>query len=141
MIVVCFQLLNTQLSHSYHQYLLIKTSVAVLLFRQMRVKVTECARREGSGKAGQDMLFHQVAETSNACLARVGGGGGDYYGKFFLGMYFLCLRTPTTPLYLGFDRFCSKMYIQQHNPIGLLLESTPGVSLWLMAKRELFVPT
>ena len=30
----------------------------------------------GVGKAGQDMLFHQVAETSNACLARVGGRGG-----------------------------------------------------------------
>ena len=29
MIVVCFQLLSTQLSHSYQQYLLIKTSVAV----------------------------------------------------------------------------------------------------------------
>ena len=76
MIAVCFQLLSTQLSHRYQQYLLIKTSVAVLLFRQMRVKETSCARREGSGKAGQDVLFHQVAETSNACLARVGGGGG-----------------------------------------------------------------
>ena len=86
------------------------------------------------GKAGQDMLFHQVAETSNACLARVGGGG-----KFLLGICRLCLRTPT-PLYLGFDTLCSKKYIQQHSPIGLLLGSTPGVSLWLMAKREV-VPT
>ena len=40
MIAVCFQLLSTQLSHRYQQYLLIKTSVAVLLFRQMRVKET-----------------------------------------------------------------------------------------------------
>lgn len=50
---------------------------------------------------GQDMLFHQVAETSNACLAQVGGGGGGYYGKCFLGICRLCLRTPPTPLYLG----------------------------------------
>ena len=40
MIAVCFQLLSTQLSHRYQQYLLIKTCVAVLLFRQMRVKET-----------------------------------------------------------------------------------------------------
>ena len=83
------------------------------------------------------MLFHQVAETSNACLARVGGSTIRFFW-----VYAACVSEPPppTPLYLGFDRLCSKKYIQQHSPIGLLLGSTPGVSLWLMAKREV-VPT
>ena len=99
MIAVCFQLLSTQLTHRYQQYLLIKTSVAVLLFRQMRVKETSCARREGSGKAGKDMLFHQVAETSNACLARVGGGGGASTVRFFW-VYAACVSEPPLPHYI-----------------------------------------
>ena len=100
MIAVCFQLLSTQLSHRYQQYLLIKTSVAVLLFRQMRVKETSCARREGSGKAGQDVLFHQVAETSNACRARVGGGGGGGSTVRFFWVYAACVSEPPLPHYI-----------------------------------------
>ena len=104
-----------QFSHSYqHQYLLIKTSLAV------SANKTQCARREGSGKAGQDLLFHEVAETSNVCLAR----GGGYYGVNFCWVYAVCVSEP--PLYSGFDRLCSKKYIQRHSPISLLLGSTPG---------------
>ena len=75
-----------------------------------------------------------------SCPGCGGGGGGDSTLRFFW-VYAACVsEPPPTPLYLGFDRLCSKKYIQQHSPIGLLLGSTPGVSLWLMAKREV-VPT
>ena len=49
------------------------------------------------------MLFHQVAETSNACLARVGGGGGGGGGAStvrFFWVYAACVSEPPLPHYI-----------------------------------------
>ena len=44
------------------------------------------------------MLFHQVAETSNACLARVGGGGGGGSPIRFFWVYAAWGSEPPYPI-------------------------------------------
>lgn len=45
------------------------------------------------------MLFHQVAETSNACLAQVGGGGGATTVNVFW-VYAAYVSEPPLPHYI-----------------------------------------
>lgn len=92
MIVVCFQLLSTQLSHSYQQYLLIKTSVAVSANAGKWNIVCE----EGGVGEGRSRYVISPGGGNFECMSCKGRGWG---GLNFCWVYAACVSEPL-PLYI-----------------------------------------